>query len=109
MKVILKTIDSKRDLDYGEMFNSLKNLAIRRSLIPELRKVLAPNFRPSANQLTNWLNCLHKSRRSRNKIRQSGKIVAEKRRIHNNNRVQDVSISNVNCGLFYVLLTIIKY
>ncbi len=61
MKIILKTIDSKWDLDYDETFNSQKNIKIRCSLIPELRKALALNFHPSINQLMNWLNCLHKS------------------------------------------------
>ena len=99
MKILLKMIDS--ELDHGETFNSKKNLKIRRCLIPELRKALAPNYRPSANQLTNWLNCLHKSRRSKNKIRKSGKIVTENRRVHNNSRIQEVIISYVNFCLFY--------
>ena len=106
MKTVLKTIDLKWDLDYGETFTSEKNVRIHRSLIPELRKTLAPNFCPSTNQLTRWLNCLYKSQRSRNKIRQNGKIVKDKRRVHNNNRVQDVSSSNMICVLFYSLLTI---
>ena len=94
MRAVLRTIDSKRDLDYVETFNSEKNLGIRRSLIPELRKALAPNFRPSTNQLTNWLKCLHRSQRSKNKVKQRGdeRIVEEKRRVHANNRSQDVSI-----------------
>ena len=100
MKLVLKTIETNRDLDYGETFNSKKNLRIRRSLVPELQKALAPNFRPSASQLTNWLNCLHKSRRTRYNIRNNGRIAEENRRTHNNSRVQDVSISDMNYGLF---------
>ena len=61
MKAILKTIDSKWDLDYDETFNSKKNVKTRHSLIPELRKAMAPNFCPSVNQLSNWLKSLHKS------------------------------------------------
>ncbi len=61
MKAILKMIDSKRDLDYGETFNSKKNVKIRYSLILELRKAMTPNFYPSVNQLSNWLKSLHKS------------------------------------------------
>ena len=53
MKAILKMIDSKRDLDYGETFNSKKNVKTRHSLIPELRKAMALNFCPSVNQLSN--------------------------------------------------------
>ena len=62
MKAILKTISAKDDLDYDEFFNSEKNIEKRRNLISELRKALAPNFRPSVNQLTDWLKTLHKSR-----------------------------------------------
>lgn len=105
MKAVLKTMPAKRDLDYDETFNSAKNLRIRRSLIPELRKALAPTYNPSTTQLTKWLNCLHKSRRSKNRIRKTGKIVADNRRVHNNNRIQEVSNSNMNNSLFYVLLT----
>ncbi len=61
MKAILKMIDSKRDLNYGETFNSKKNIKTCYSLIPELRKAMAPNFYPSVNQLSNWLKSLHKS------------------------------------------------
>ena len=61
MKTVMKTINAKWDLDYDETFNSEKNLKVRRSLIPELKRVLAPNFRPSASQLMNWLSYLHKS------------------------------------------------
>jgi hypothetical protein len=95
MKIILKTIDSKKDLDYGETFNSKKNLDIRRRLVPELRKSLTPNYRPSTEQITTWLNSLHKSRRSRNRIRESGRGVEDDRRMHQNSRVQEVSIPNV--------------
>ena len=55
MKVVLKTISSKDNLDYDKPFNSEKNAALRRRLILELRKFLAPNFQPSVDQLTNWL------------------------------------------------------
>ena len=61
MKAILKMIDSKRDLDYGETFNSKKNVKTHHSLIPELQKTIAPNFCPLVNQLLNWLKSLHKS------------------------------------------------
>ena len=61
MKAILKTIKSNNNLDYNEMFNSQKNIEIRRKLIPELRKSMAPNFSPSVGQLTSWMNSIHKS------------------------------------------------
>ena len=62
MKAVLKTIDPKQDLDYDESFNSKTNIEKRYSLIPELRSALAPNFRPSADQLTNWLQSHRKLR-----------------------------------------------
>ena len=91
MKAVLKTVSSKDDLDYDEPFNSEKNVTLRRSLIPELRKSLAPNFRPSVDQLTNWLKTLHKSRQTARRIKKSGKGLSELRRTHNNNRVHEVS------------------
>ena len=45
MKSILKDINPKLDLDYDETFTSEKNAKIRRSLVKELRKDLAPRFR----------------------------------------------------------------
>ena len=95
MKTILKTIDPKRDLDYDETFNSEKNLKIRRSLVVELRKGLVPKFRPSIDQLTTWLGCLHKSRRTQRRLKNNGKIGEDRRRIHANSRLQDVR----NCNL----------
>ena len=91
MKAILKTIDLKLDLDYDETFTSPKNSKIRHSLVKELQKSLAPNFCPSIDQLTKWLSCLHKSRRSQRKLKDSGKISGDRRRTHSNNRVHDVS------------------
>ena len=47
MKSILKNINPKLDLDYDETFTSERNTKIRRSLVKELRKDLAPQYRPS--------------------------------------------------------------
>ncbi|CAB5384038.1 unnamed protein product [Rhizophagus irregularis] len=73
MKSILKTIDETRRLDYNETFNSAKNLKIHRKLVPELRSTLAPYFPASNKQLTKWLGCLHKSRRSHQRLMDRGK------------------------------------
>ena len=75
MKSILKDINPKLDLDYDETFTSEKNAKIRRSLVKELRKDLAPRFRPSVGQLTSWLSCLHKSRRTQRKLRKTERSV----------------------------------
>ncbi|CAG8768705.1 12557_t:CDS:2, partial [Rhizophagus irregularis] len=89
MKSILKTIDETRGLDYNETFNSAKNLKIRRKLVPELRSALAPCFPASNKQLTKWLGCLHKSRRSHQRLMDRGKADENKHRVHSNNRVHD--------------------
>ncbi|RHZ51702.1 hypothetical protein Glove_475g47 [Diversispora epigaea] len=62
MKTIIKTIDSEFSLNYDQIFTSANNCEIRRKLIPELQKSLAPKFRSSVTQLTKWLNSIHKSR-----------------------------------------------
>jgi hypothetical protein len=99
MKAILKTIKAKDNLDYTETFNSPKNINIRSKLIEELKKSMAPNFRPLVAQLTNWLGSIHKSCRSQMKIKSSGKVNEDSRRIHNNNRVQDVRLKS---ALFFI-------
>ncbi|CAB5371809.1 unnamed protein product [Rhizophagus irregularis] len=91
MKSILKTIDETRGLDYNKTFNSAKNLKICRKLVPKLRSALAPCFPASNKQLTKWLGCLHKSRRSHQRLMDRGKADENKHRVHSNNRVHDVS------------------
>ncbi|GBC10993.2 hypothetical protein GLOIN_2v1883234 [Rhizophagus irregularis DAOM 181602=DAOM 197198] len=80
MKSILKTIDETRGLDYNKTFNSAKNLKIRRKLVPELRSALTPCFFASNKQLTKWLGCLHKSRRSHQRLMDRGKADENKHR-----------------------------
>ncbi|UZO16384.1 uncharacterized protein OCT59_007773 [Rhizophagus irregularis] len=80
MKSILKTFDETRGLYYNETFNSVKNLKIRRKLVPELRSALAPCFPASNKQLTKWLGCLHKSRRSHQRLMDRGKADENKHR-----------------------------
>jgi hypothetical protein len=94
MKMILKTIKPNDNLDDNETFNSPKNVKIRSRLIPELRKAMFPNYKPSVAQLTNWLSALHKSRRSQTQLKKSGKSDEDSRRVHNNSRVQNVKSSN---------------
>ena len=108
MKLILKNINPKLDLDYDQTFTSKKNTKIRRSLVKELWKDLVPRFHPSVGQLTSWLSCLHKSHWTQWKIRKDRKIGENKRRVHANSRVQDVSnstefilISHLYTNLFF--------
>ncbi|UZO13459.1 uncharacterized protein OCT59_004958 [Rhizophagus irregularis] len=98
MKSILKTIDETRGLDYNETFNSAKNLKIRRKLVPELRSALAPCFPASNKQLTKWLDCLHKSRRSHQRLMDRGKADENKHRVHSNNRVHDKKIRRIKAA-----------
>ncbi|UZO26033.1 uncharacterized protein OCT59_018282 [Rhizophagus irregularis] len=98
MKSILKTIDETRGLDYNETFNSVKNLKIRRKLVPELRSALAPCFPASNKQLTKWLGCLHKSRRSHQRLMDRGKADENKHRVHSNNRVHDKKIRRIKAA-----------
>ncbi|GET62731.1 hypothetical protein GLOIN_2v1881963 [Rhizophagus irregularis DAOM 181602=DAOM 197198] len=98
MKSILKTIDETRGLDYNETFNSAKNLKIRRKLVPELRSALAPCFPASNKQLTKWLGCLHKSRRSHQRLMDRGKADKNKHRVHSNNRVHDKKIRRIKAA-----------
>ncbi|CAB5383167.1 unnamed protein product [Rhizophagus irregularis] len=92
MKSILKTIDETRGLDYNETFNSVKNLKIHRKLVPELRSAFALYFPALNKQLTKWLGCLHKSRRSHQRLMDRGKADENKHRVHSNNRVHDKKI-----------------
>ncbi|CAB4434988.1 unnamed protein product [Rhizophagus irregularis] len=98
MKSILKTLNDKYSLNYNETFNSAKNIKIRRKLIPEIRKSLAPNYRPSFNQVTRWLSSLHKSRRSKLSLRTSGKESMDNRRVHANNRLNDKKLRRIKAA-----------
>ena len=89
MKAVLKTIKPKYHLNYEETFNGPTNIKIRRELVPELMKSFGP-YKPSVQQITRWLSSLHKSHRSQVKLKKSGKINEDYRRIHANNRSNDV-------------------
>lgn len=91
MKAILKTIPSRLDLKYDETFTSETNMEIRRKLVPELIEALKPNFHPTRDQLTKWLNSLHKSRRGRVSYgKKEGRKDTDDRRLHANGRMSDV-------------------
>ena len=64
MKAILKTIDTEKDLNCEQPFNSSQNIKICHKLISVLKASLILNFCLTATQLTKWLNSLHKSRQS---------------------------------------------
>ena len=91
MKLILKTIPSRVDLNYDETFTSKTNMEIRQNLVPKLIDALKPNFHPTREQLTKWLNSLHKSRRSRISYgKKEGKKDTDDWRLHANGRMGDI-------------------
>ncbi|CAB5394095.1 unnamed protein product [Rhizophagus irregularis] len=98
MKSILKTIDETRGLDYNKMFNSTKNIKIHHKLVSELRLALAPCFSALNKQLTKWLGCLHKSRRSYQRLMDRGKANENKHWVHSNNRVHDKKICRMKAA-----------
>ncbi|CAB5357819.1 unnamed protein product [Rhizophagus irregularis] len=98
MKSILKTIDETRGLDYNETFNSVKNLKIRRKLVPKLRSPLTPYFPASNKQLTKWLGCLHKSRRSHQRLMDRRKADKNKYWVHSNNQAHDKKIRRMKAA-----------
>ncbi|CAB5369505.1 unnamed protein product [Rhizophagus irregularis] len=75
-----------------------KEARIRRKLVPELRSALAPYFPASNKQLTKWLGCLHKSRRSHQRLMDRGKADENKHRVHSNNRVHDKKIRRMKAA-----------
>ncbi|RHZ78521.1 hypothetical protein Glove_162g84 [Diversispora epigaea] len=76
------TANYKVSLNYDQTFTSANNCEIRRKLISELQKSLAPKFRPSVTQLTKWFNSIHKSRRATARMRNFGKLPKDLRRVH---------------------------
>jgi hypothetical protein len=69
---------------------------------------MSPKFKPSVMQLTNWLGSIHKSRRSQAKLRSSGRMNEDNRRIHNNNRLQDVRLKSA-LSFFYHMLIFVSF
>lgn len=90
MKAILKNLPPELNLKYNETYTSEANVTIRQKLIPELFKSLRPRYNPTHEQLNSWLQALHKHRRSRHKYNQKGRIDQDNRRLHSNNRLNEV-------------------
>ena len=60
MKTILKTIPLELDMNYKKTFNSQLNIKIQRQLISELVKALKLKYCASSDQISNWLQLLHR-------------------------------------------------
>ncbi|RHZ79353.1 hypothetical protein Glove_149g70 [Diversispora epigaea] len=89
IKTIIKTIDSEFSLYYNQTFTSANNYEICCKLIPELQKSLTPKFKPSITQLTKWLNTTAR-------MRNSGKLLKDLRRVHANNRQNDKKFQSIS-------------
>ncbi|RHZ85210.1 hypothetical protein Glove_70g2 [Diversispora epigaea] len=98
MKTIIKTINSEFNLNYNQTFTNANNCEIRRKLIPELQKSLAPKFRPSVMQLTKWLNSIHKSRRATARMRNFEKLLKDLRHVHANNQQNDKKLHRIKAA-----------
>ncbi len=104
MKAILKTLPPGFEFKIDETFTSETNDKIRRKLIPQLLAAMKPRYQPTYEQLNNWLKALHKHRRGRYNYQQKGNIDRDNRRLHSNNRLNEVSKLLINIHL--MLLTI---
>src|SRR3954452_20467314 len=103
MKTILKTIPPELNMNYKEMFNSQLNIKIRRQLIPELVKALKPKHHASSDQISNWLQSLHRFQRSRNNYRNKGHLNSDNCRLYVNNHLNEMIYCLKFMYLFYII------
>lgn len=92
MKTILKTLPTDLEMNYGEKFTSEANTEIFRQLIPRLVNALK-RFGVTYKQVKEWLQALHKHRRVRLLYSQRGTLDRDNRRLHKNNRTNEVNKS----------------
>ena len=90
MKAILKTLPKDLDLAYNETFTSEANLDILQELVPQIRSSMALKYKLSYNQVRTWLAALHKHRRVRLLYKERGTLDKDNRRLHKNNRLNEV-------------------
>ena len=74
MKIILKTIKLRYNLNYEKIFIRSENIKIHYKLISELMKSLELTYKPLVQQMMKWLSSLHKSYRSQAKLKKMRKI-----------------------------------
>ena len=92
MKTILKTLPADLEMKYDEKFGSESNTEILREVIPQLVAALK-RFRTSYSKVREWLRALHKHRRVRLLYGQRGTLNRDNRRLHKNNRTNEVNNS----------------
>lgn len=93
MKTVLKTLPPNLEMRYDEKFGSEANTEIMRDVIPRLVGALK-RYKTSYNQIKGWLQALHKHRRVRYLYGQRGVLDRDNRRLHKNNRTNEVNKSN---------------
>ena len=92
MKMILKTLPTDLEMNYGKKFTSEVNTEILHQLIPRLVSSLK-RFGVTYKQIKEWLQTLHKHRRVRFLYSQRGILDRDNRWLHKNNRVNEVNKS----------------
>jgi hypothetical protein len=92
MKTILKTLPSNLEMKYDEKFGSESNTEILRHVIPRLVEALK-RYKTSYSKVKEWLRALHKHRRVRLLYGQRGTLDRDNRRLHKNNRTNEVNNS----------------
>lgn len=92
MKTVLRTVPTELEMRYDEKFGSETNTEIMRDLIPRLVNSLK-RFKVTYNQVRRWLQALHKHRRVRYLYSQRGVLDRDNRRLHKNNRTNEVNKS----------------
>ena len=75
---------------YNETFTSEANLDILQELVPQIRSSMALKYKLSYNQVRTWLAALHKHRRVRLLYKERGTLDKDNRRLHKNNRLNEV-------------------
>lgn len=93
MKVVLKTLPQDLEMRYDLKFGSEENTDILRKVIPHLVDALK-KYKTSYKKIKEWLSALHKHRRVRLLYSQRGKLDRDNRRLHKNNRTNEVNKSN---------------
>ncbi|GBC47273.2 hypothetical protein GLOIN_2v1469591 [Rhizophagus irregularis DAOM 181602=DAOM 197198] len=91
MKMILKTFPIELELKYNEKFTSESNDEILRQVIPQLIEAMKPRYTPRYRQVKSWLSALHKHRRVRLLYKQRGTLDKDNRRLHQNNRLNQLN------------------
>jgi hypothetical protein len=92
MKIVLRTVPKDLEMRYDEKFGSETNTEIMRDLIPRLVKSLK-RYKVTYSQVRGWLQALHKHRRVRYLYGKRGVLDRDNRRLHKNNRTNEVNKS----------------